>query len=1008
MFFARFSLKNVAAVFVVSFLLILGGLYSFRTLKIDMMPNIEIPQIVVQVVYPGASPGDVDEQIMKKTDKRLMGIEGIKNVNGTAMNNIAVYQLDFEYGTDMEKAISSINTVLSEVEYPDGIQKKVERISMDRIPIYFVSIYGDEETNKMVNDKIIPALEKLDGVGDIMLEGQKDRVVMIEIDQQKALANGLMLQTVKKSIEDSNFAFPAGTITSEDNVIPIQIKKELTTTEALKSIQLQGINGVIPLSDVASITAEEQYNSISRYGDKEAMMITLMKKPGANTVETVKEIQRVIDLFDDDMEYTIGYSQGDEIQKSVDTLVKEGIYGAIFASLSVLLFLRNIRATFIAIISIPLSLLITSIFLKQLDISLNMMSLGGMAVAIGRVVDDSIVVIENIFRRIRKESKHVSDELIISSTGEILKAIVSSTVVTAIVFLPMGFVTGMTGEIFYPFAITVVVALFASLLVSVTLVPILSKFSFKKVKREEKEGKLQTLYEKLLRFSLQKKWIVLVVSFVLLGTSFFFVSRIGFVMMPNEKQKILYIGMELPPSTSLEKANETSQRVEKMILDREYTDGTFSTVGGIDVQTGVAKTNMMTYYINLKTDADIEVETKELKEDIPTLLKDDFSDIKLTAVEMGSGQLASTLVTIDLFDTNLERLQENAAKVEEYMAKQSNVKEVKNNFKQKQAQWSVVIDDKKATSAGITNEMVLGLVAERTTPISVSVPNLDKAERKILLSYAQKATTKQDIEKILLPTKSGVIPLSEVASVKEESVFNSIQKKDGKIFARITADLNSTNIAQDTLTLTDGVKKDVILDSEVDVTFGGSDEETKEAFEQLGVAMVVAIGLVFVVMLLTFKKLRIPFIILTSLLFIPIGSFSALYITKEPLSLSSMIGLLMLIGIVTTNAIVLVDRIGQNRDEKKLSIRAAIIEAGKTRLNPILMTALATIAALLPLALSTSQGTLISKGLAIVVIGGLTTSTLLTLLIVPVMYELFHFRMIKKERAKSEKITPNM
>lgn len=995
----RFSLKNAVAIFITAFLLIVAGTYSFKTMKMDMLPNVEIPQLLVQITYPGASPEDVDEQIMKKTDKELMNIEGVKSVNGTAMNNVAVYQMEFNYGEDMDKATSKVSSILEKHKFPTGVETKVDRISMDSIPIYFASLYGNDDITNIVSESVIPALEKIEGIGNITTSGQKERVVNVVIDQQKAFANGLTMQSIKEGIEKSNFGFPAGAVNVKDQIIPIHVKKEMNTTEELKKVVFESPQGTVTLADIATIETKEQASSYSRTNEKEAINIQITKKQNANTVETVKEVKKVIDEYKkkEKFDVIVGFSQGEEIEKSINSLVKEGLFGALFASLAVLLFLRNIRATIIAIISIPLSLLITSIFLKQMDITLNMMSLGGMAVAVGRVVDDSIVVIENIFRRVRKHKGAISNDLIIDSTKEILHAIASSTVVTAIVFLPIGLVTGMVGEMFYPFAITVVVSLLASLLVAVTIVPILAKFSFSTLPKEEKEGKLQRGYEKALHFSLKRKWIVLLVSFILLISSFGLVSKVGFVMMPNESQKLLFVTAELPPSTTLEKSNDISQKIEKMLLDRKSTDGIFATVGGVDMQTGITKPNQLQYYVNFKKSAVLEDEQKELQKEVEKTIQPEVEKSTVQVLEMSSGTGSDTVFYVDLFDSNLERLQENTAKVEEYVAKQKPVKEASNNFKEKQTQWSLVIDGEKAAKAGIPNEMILGLVAEKTNPVSISSVFLDKKEQNIFLSYKEKIQSKEDIENIMLPTKTGLIPLKEIAAVKDDTVYNSIQKKDGKVFARVTAKLNSTNIQKDTLDLVNGIKNDAKVDKEVKVQYGGSNEEMNDSLGQMGMAMLVALGLVYVVMLLTFKKARIPFVILTSLLFVPIGAFSALFITGEPFSMSSMIGLLMLIGIVTTNAIVLVDRIGQNRLEKDMKIRESILEAGKTRLNPILMTALATIAALMPLALSTSEGTLISKGLAIVVIGGLASSTLLTLFVVPVIYELFHFRKNKKE-----------
>ena len=361
------------------------------------------------------------------------------------------------------------------------------------------------------------------------------------------------------------------------------------------------------------------------------------------------------------------------------------------------------------------------------------------------------------------------------------------------------------------------------------------------------------------------------------------------------------------------------------------------------------------------------------------------------------GPPSNNNVNIDLFSNNLDALQAASKKVENYMKKQEDLKYISNNFTEKQKQVIVEIDPKKATDAGVSGFQVLGTISDQTKPVSVGTLSLDNIDRTVQLSYNNTTSSIEELKGVTIFTAKGPILLTDIAEVKEVEAFTSIQKLDGKIYARVSGQISSDDIRTVSENVINGVKK-LDLPKDVSLEGGGGSDETIETFQQLGLAMLIAIGLVYITMLITFGKARIPFIILSSLIFVPIGSLLGLFIANEPLSVSVMIGLLMLIGIVTTNAIVLVDRIGQNRENKKMTIRDSLIEAGKTRLRPILMTAFATITALLPLAFTTSSGTLISKGLAITVIGGLTSSTLLTLILIPVLYEWFFFKTARKER----------
>lgn len=1019
-FLTKFSLKNSVAVFIISFLLIFGGLYSYSKLKVEELPDIEFPAISVQVVYPGTAPEDVNEQITTKLENSFKSIEGLKTLSSSSFESVSVVNLEFPFNTDMDKVEQQINSTLKEAGLPENVSSKVDRFSFGSFPIYYLSVFSKDgsDIEKILDDEIVPELNKIEGVNSVSIGGGKSTSLSIELDKEKIAKLGLSLSNVKDQINAKFLSFPAGKITDGDIKVPIRVEEKLDTIQKLKDLELQitpigstpnesqTVQPKILLSDVAKIESITSQDELIRYNEKDSISMAITKKQDANTVEVADEVISVLNKYKKEVSYKVGYSSAEGVKQSVESLVKEGLLGAVFASIAVLLFLRNFRATFIAIISIPLSLLITSIFLLELDITLNIMTLGGMAVAVGRVVDDSIVVIENIFRRIRKSQEGMSNELILSSTKEILKAITSSTITTIVVFLPLGVVGGFTSKIFLPFALTIVFSLLASLLVSITIVPILARYSFKKVPPEEKEEKLQIWYGKLIEKSLNRKWIVIVLAIVLLLGSFSLVGRLGFTFIPNEASRAIIAQLELPSSTSIEKTNDVSLELEKMFLDMEEVKEVSTGVGSRDFMTGLKTENKASYFINLKDSADVDTFIKETKSKMEEVATSEVKGAKVGLQEnSSSGPPSNNNVDINLYSNNLVALQESAKKIEEYMKDNDDLKYVTNNFSEKQKQVIVSIDEEKVSKNGISSGYILGLVADQTNPISLGTLKIDGKDQNVQITYNKELQSIEDIKKITLFGKLGPVKLSDVAEVKTVETYSTIQKLDGKVYAKISAQIKGKDIAKVTNDVVNGVKKEIDLPTDVSLKGGGGSDDTMQTFKDLGVAMGVAIGLVYLTMLIAFGKARIPFIILSALVFVPIGSFVALFIAGEPLSISVMIGLLMLIGIVTTNAIVLVDRIGQNIDQKQLPIREAIIEGGKTRLRPILMTAFATIAALLPLALTTSTGTLISKGLAITVIGGLTSSTLLTLVFIPVVYELFFSRKKKKKIKKDKSST---
>ncbi len=1009
-FLTRFSLKNAVAVFIISFLFVLGGIYSFSKLKVDQFPEIEFPQITIEAIYPGASPDDVNEQVVSKLEDKFDSLEGVTKITSSVYDSIGLINLEFPFDTDLDRVEQQINSGLGDIGLPEEADIKLNRLSFGAFPIYNISFFSSdgESIEEIMKDSVIPELKKIKGINNVSVAGLTNSLVQITVNKEKAEQAGLTLSSIKNQIYEKFISFPAGKINDNEVQIPIRVEEKLDSISALENLQLTSAFGggntqQINLNDVAKIESITEKSELARFNQKNSLSMAITKKQDANTVEVADQVMNVLKKYDDQLDYEIGIDSAKDIEKSVSTLVKEGLLGALFASIAVLIFLRNARATIIAIISIPLSLLIAAIFLKQMDISLNIMTLGGMAVAVGRVVDDSIVVIENIFRRVRKSNEGMSDHVIIESTKEILKAITSSTLTTVVVFLPIGFVGGITGEFFLPFALTIIFSLLASLLVSITIVPILAKFSFKKVPVEKKEGALQRFYGRLIEKSLNHKFIILVLSFVMLFGSFAVVPSLGFTFIPNEESKILTTSIELPSSTSLEGTNEISLLVEEMFSNQPEIADVTAAIGARDFSTGLRLNNKASYFINLKDGVNVENTIKSLENKIEEIAQNENTDLKISVQELSTGGPPSNNnVDVDLFSNDLEALQEAAAIVEEYMNKNNDLKYITNNFSEKQKQFLIDIDSQKASDYGLSGFQIIGTVSNQTMPVNVGTLKLDNIEQSVQLSFDEDVESKEQLESIMLFSQKGPVQLSEIAEVKEIEAFTSIQKLDTKVYARVSGQVKGNNVQAVSSEVKSGVEK-LDLPEGVSLTSGGGNDETVEIFQSLGIAIIVAIGLVYLTMLVTFGQARIPFIILSSLMFVPIGSLVSLFIVKEPLSVSVMIGFLMLIGIVTTNAIVLVDRIGQNRS-RGLSIRNSLVEAGKTRLRPILMTAFATIAALIPLAMTNSSGTLISKGLAVTVIGGLTSSTLLTLVIVPVVYELFFIKTSKQEMQSDVKV----
>ncbi|MFC4778333.1 efflux RND transporter permease subunit [Paenibacillus sp. GCM10023252] len=1008
-FLTRFSLKNAAAVLIIAVLLIGGGVYSFLTLKSDLLPDIEFPQLSITAVYPGASAEDVNAQVTQKLEAELKGVEGIDSMTSQSLESVSRIQLSFPIGTDMDKTIQSVNDNIREAQLPEEVTAPaVSRFSFSSVPIVNLAMSaGDkagEDFEGWVNQTLKPELQKVQGINSVALSAVADSYLKIVVNKDKAAQSGINLNSIKESIAGSFFSFPAGSVEDNSVVVPVHIDQKLEKLSELSELTVVSpvTKQAVKLSELAAIEPTTEYKEAARFNMERSIALLINKKQNANTVEVADGVVEVLDKYEEEglIKYTMIFDQAEGIKTSIKELVEKGLFGALFAALTVLIFLRNFRATFIAVLSIPLSLLIAAIFIKWWGFTLNVMSLAGMAVAVGRVVDDSIIVIENIYRKMKLNPGADRTAMTSEGTKEMMSAILSSTITTVVVFLPLGLVGGITGAFFLPFALTVVVALLASLVVSITVVPVLARVSFVKLHEETKEPFYVRWYEKVIRYSLRRKAVILIGALLLLVGSgaLYGLSNVGFVFLPNEKQKIISATVELPPSTTLERTSEVSELIEKkLVAEKEKYPKVFSSIGGFDFATGSTLPNRAVYYIELSEDGDIDKELPRVEEVIKKVVDAEAPGSKSNVQEQaGGGPPSNNNVDIDLYSDDLVKLEAAAKQVEELMKERSDLKNITNNMQEKQQQWSVKLDGNKLKAAGIQQFLVLGAITDRTKPVEAGTYRFDGMEQEIQLGYDKPLDGKAELENLMLFSPTGPVMLKDVASVEQVEVFTSIQKLNERIYARISGQVDGNNVATATSEVTAKVKELQLPDG-VTLESGGGSDETIQTFVDLGIAMIIAIGLVYLTMLIFFGKARVPFIIMTSLLFVPIGALLGLVIAKEPLSMSAMIGLLMLIGVVVTNAIVLVDRINQNR-EAGMTIRDALVESGKTRLRPILMTALATIAALLPLVFSTPEGGLISRGLAVVVVGGLTTSTLLTVVFLPVIYELAFYRTHRREQ----------
>lgn len=1032
----KFILKNKLAVWLLTIIVAVAGVYSGLKMKLETIPDISVPVATVTTVYPGATPQQVADDISIPYEKAVNNLKGVSAVYSNSYQNASSLQVEFKYGTDMKEAVSDIKEALEKVELPETAQKPtVDRVNINAFPVVALSVANKDQSiadlTKTTEDYFVPKLEGIDGVSSATVSGQQVEKVELTYNQKKLAKYGLTEDSIKQYVKAMDTKVPLGMFQFKDEEQSVVVDGKMTTIKDLKNLdipvamqssaagaQAQAADAqaaqqtppakpFVKLGELASIKVIGEVESVSRTNGQSAIAVQVVKSQEANTVDVVNDVKDVSNKFEKEnkgMDIDITLDQGQPIEDSVQTMLDKAMFGAIFAVIIIMLFLRNIRSTIISIISIPVSLLIAVVALNQMDISLNMMTLGAMTVAIGRVIDDSIVVIENIYRRIYLEGEKLHGRALIrEATIEMFKPILSSTVVTIAVFLPLGLVGGMVGELFLPFGLTMAFALIASLIVAVTIVPALAHTLFKKelygMKKAKKEehGKLANGYKSVLSWVLNHKWITSISSIVILIASLFLAPLVGFSFLPDDEQKMVYLTYTPEPGETRDKVIDDVEVIEKMIMDKKDVKTVQSSIGGSNPMMPGSSNGALVYVIyDSDTENFANVKEKLVKEILAVDQTGTWKSQDFTST--GS----SNEISYAVYGNTVEDIKPVIKDIEKIMKDQDNLKDVKSSLAENYTEKTLVIDQDKAKVLGLTTGQIAMAINPNTqTEVLTTVT---KNGKELDVNVHKEAASPEKFKEVLdqeLDTPMGKkVKVSDVVDVKEGITSTEVNRSKGKIYASVTATITSKDITKASSAVQKNIDK-LDLPNSVEVNAGGVTEDMNEAFTQLGLAILAAIAIVYFTLVVTFGEGLAPFAILFSLPFTVIGALVALYISGETISVSSMIGLLMLIGIVVTNAIVLVDRIIHMEHAGK-PMREAILEAGATRLRPILMTAIATIGALIPLAMGAEGGGLISKGVGVTVIGGLISSTILTLIIVPLVYELIS-KILKKDRAHENK-----
>jgi multidrug efflux pump subunit AcrB len=1192
----RLSLANRMIVGLATLAIVVFGVLATLNLKQELLPSIQVPTAIVTANYPGVSPQIVADDVSTPLERALTGVSGVTKVQSTSSNGIATITVEWEYGLDPDKVVADIRSAVDGLKttLPDQVETEVITGRTDDIPVLLLAVASDaslDEAGRQVENVAIPDLSSVDGVRSVTATGEDTTQLVVTLRPKDLRKHDVTAQAVTQTVQGQATITPAGSSFDKNLELAVEVGTSANTVKQFRAMQVPTPDDPVRLSALADVKVESiESTSIARADGRAALSLAVLKDTDADAVAISHQVRDKLPSLEQKLgnntTITTIFDQAPLIEQSIHDLAVEGLLGLAFAVLVILAFLFSVRATLITAISIPLSLLIAMIGLQLSDYSLNIFTLAALTVAVGRVVDDSIVVVENIKRRdLGHQTLRPND--VLASVKEVAGAVTASTLTTVTVFAPVAIVSGVVGELFRPFAITVAVALGASLLVSMTIVPVLAywflrggagrtqepaaKRSEEQVEadaaethtaEETKVTRLQQGYLPVLRFGLRHPFITLGMALVVFAATLGSATllKTDFIGSVTD-QTTLAIHQELPPGTRLSTTSSAAKQVENLLQGDPEVKNYLVTIGGSLVPGATTSTNTAEFTVLLAEGARADTLRPQLQAQMAELGQS-VGDITVTTT---NNQSTTNDLTVTVSSENTKSLEAGSKRVQQELESVAGLSNVQSNLEEQRKVLKVNLDKKKAASLGFTQGdvgqavssalrgtrvgsvtlageqrdiFVRGQAADEPSPSDIrnlelpvsqlqqqkaqkkasdkladkqkaladeqqrqaeqatadqkaelrkqrtklannrsdTVDELSKTRRQLADSRRQLSRLKanpprpnpsappvpvttdtlaqqqwasqvaqqsaavaqtekgidqirasidqldesiqqvnkqldtadeqarqaaeqrekqqklQDEQEALADVRAKPVKVKDVAKVLQVLAPTTVTQIEGTPSVTITATPEGKDLGALTATIQSRLDAMTDLPPGVTATLGGAAQDQQDAFNQLGLAMLVAIALVFMIMVGTFRSLVQPLILMVSIPFAATGAVAGLLITDTPLGVPAMVGLLMLIGIVVTNAIVLIDLINQYRRRGE-DLRSAIIDGARLRLRPIIMTACATIFALIPMALGfTGGGAFISGPLAIVVIGGLVSSTVLTLLLVPVLYSLVERR----------------
>lgn len=1011
------AVNKPISTFMIFTVVIVMGLYSLSRIPVDLYPEIDPPFLSVMTTYAGANAADIETNITKKMEDALNRVDKVKEVTSTSSDNLSVITIEFSWGANLDEATNEVRDVLDRLygQLPDGADRPIIfKFNTNMVPIVFYAVTAKESypgIEKLLEEKIINPLNRIDGVGSVSMMGAPKRIVYVDADPKRLDAYNLTIEQIGNIIAAENLNMPSGNVKMGEMDYQLRIQGEFSDSRQLSSLVVGNANGVpVYLRDVATVRDSLKDVSLDeKINGQTGLRLFAMKQSGANTVKVARDIRNSLEqlkkTLPPDVEINLIMDTSQFIEGSIRNLSETLMWAFIFVALVVLVFLGRWRATFIIVLTIPISLIVSFIYLFITGNSVNVISLTSLSIAIGMVVDDAIVVLENITRHIERGSS--PREAAIYATNEVWLSVIITTLVVVAVFFPLTLVGGMTGVMFNQLGWIVTITIVTSTLAAITLTPMMSarmlrlrektskpkKFSFERL-IEPLFVRLDDIYEKTLRWALHHKTFVMLSALAIFVVSIVLTRFIGTDFMPQTDESRITMAIELQTGTRVEETMKTTRKVEQMIRGRYPEVMIMASSSGSDDEGSMFSlfsttgSNIINVMMRLQDVEERQRTVWEIADDMRQQLAE-YPEIVTASVSTsggGMGMGGESKVDIEIYGYDFNSTNTLAQEIRNRVSAMPSATEVTVSRKNDKPELQVVLDKEKLALHGLSSATVSAMVRNRIYGMTASQYKEEGEEYDIRVRLSENYRSSiSDLEELSIVSPVGKrIKLKEIGTITEYWGPPAIQHKRKERIVTVSVKPNNVALGD----LANQIKAEigqVKVPQDVLIQVGGSYEDQQESFMDLGLLMVLSLILVFIVMASQFESFTMPFIIMFSIPFAFTGVIFALLLTNTTLSLVAALGAVLLIGIVVKNGIVLVDFTNLMRD-RDMRLYDAIVVSGRSRLRPVLMTALTTILGMLPLALSTGEGSEIWRPMGITVIGGLVFSTIVTMVIVPVMY----------------------